>query len=362
MADKIKGTLNSIQILRGIAAVAVMLVHHQTFIPLSVDAPFGKIIPGASWGVDLFFLISGFIAAYTVSPIEIGTRAGANYLLRRLIRIIPLYYILTILSFGSDATAWLNSLKSMMFIPIGGEPGPAYGGAQLGQGWTLNYEMYFYLVVAVSFIFGKYKWFFSLTLLSSFVVLPFMLNTLPNNYLIHGFSFSSTYFSMITHPIIFEFFAGALLGMCYPLMGTITSRRETCLYICFIGFFLYNVYTPHWVGHGLQGWGFPCVLLLVAMLRLERSGFHFHNRVLLHLGACSYPIYLLHENVKNIFIKIAKHATHVFVMPDILLLALSVATTFIFAHYTHKIIEVRLSDWLKAKLLKNRLTGRASII
>ena len=362
MADKIKGTLNSIQILRGIAAVAVMLVHHQTFIPLSVDAPFGRIIPGGSWGVDLFFLISGFIAAYTVPVNGAGTWAGANYLLRRLIRIIPLYYILTILSFGSDATAWLNSVKSMLFIPIGGEYGPAYGGAQVGQGWTLNYEMYFYLVVAASFILGKYKWLFTFALISSIIGLPLMLNPLPNNYLIYGFSFSSSYFSMITHPIIFEFLAGSLLGMYYPRMSAISRRSETCLYLCFIGFFLYNVYAPHWVGHGLQGWGFPCLLLLVAMLKLERSGFRFHNRALLHLGACSYAIYLLHENIKNIFIKIAKHATHLFVMPDMLILILSLATTFAVAHYTHKIIEVRLSDWLKTRLLQKRLTAGASVI
>ncbi|MFK3910885.1 acyltransferase family protein [Enterobacter cancerogenus] len=362
MAEKNNDTLNSIQILRGIAAVAVMLVHHQAFIPLPANAPFGKIIPGGSWGVDLFFLISGFIAAYTVSPSSIGTRAGANYLLRRLIRILPLYYILTMLSFGSDATAWLHSLKSMLFIPIGGDYGPTYGGAQIGQGWTLNYEMYFYLVVAVSFVFGNYKWLFSITLISSVIGLPLMLNSLPENYLIYGFSFPSTYFSLITHPIVFEFLAGSLLGMYYPRMRVITSQSETCLYFCFVGIFLYNVYAPHWVGHGLQGWGFPCLLLLLAMLKLEKSGFRFNNRALLHLGACSYSIYLLHENIKNIFIKIAKHAAHLFVMPDILILVLSLATTFIVAHYTHKIIEVRLSDWLKTRLLQKRLTGGASVI
>jgi peptidoglycan/LPS O-acetylase OafA/YrhL len=347
----------SIQILRGIAAFAVVLVHHQSFIQLSADNPFGKVIPGCSWGVDLFFMISGFIAAYTVPVNGTGVHSGANYLLQRFIRILPLYYIITILSFGSDATAWINSLKSMLFIPIGGDVGPRYGGSQIGQGWTLNYEMYFYVVVATSFVFGRFKWVYSLSFILSIIVLPLIIQgSIPENYSIYGFSLSPTYFSMITHPVILEFLAGALLGLYYPRIKNSITYLDIALCLCGIGSFIYNIYNQRWVGHSIQGWGWSCFLLLVSVVKLEKCGFYIKNKILLHIGSCSYSIYILHENIKNIVIKLSKHFADLITLSGTTKLLLSLGTTLIIAHYTNKLIEIKLSHWLKIKLINNGST------
>lgn len=344
-----KKPVYSIQVMRGIAAVAVMLLHHNPFIAIPSGSFFAKVIPGASWGVDLFFMISGFIAAYTVNINASGHLAGMNYIARRFIRIIPLYYILTILSFGSDKTAWINSMKSLLFIPIGGAAGPAYGGAQIGQGWTLNYEIYFYLIVTASFLFGRLKWYFVFFAISGSVIFAYMLSAPHSSYLINGPSFSVAYLSLITHPIIFEFLFGVAVGLYYPRLSTQLKPLQLSLCIAGIVFFVYNAVTQRWVGHGLQGWGFPSAILLCAALKLEKCGFTLKNRHLLLLGTYSYSIYLLHENIKNILIKLSKHMDKTFHMPDLLILLLSIITTLLLSALTYKLIEVKLANWLKAK-------------
>jgi len=349
MENNSNTSIYSIQAMRGIAAVAVMLLHYNPFIAIPAGCFLGKVIPGASWGVDLFFLISGFIAAYTVNINASGLVAGASYIVRRFIRIIPLYYILTILSFGSDKTAWLNSMKSLLFIPLGGGVGPAYGGAQIGQGWTLNYELYFYLIVATSFLFGRLKWHFVFFVISVSITLACMLSAQDSSYLIHGPSFSVAYLSLITHPIIFEFLFGAAVGLYYPRLSTQLNLTQLSLCIAGIVFFVYNAVMQRWVGHGLQGWGFPSAMLLCAALKLEKCGFTLKNRHLLLLGTYSYSIYLLHENIKNIFIKLSKHMDKTFHMPDLLILLLSIITTLLLSVLTYKLIEVKLANWLKAK-------------
>jgi peptidoglycan/LPS O-acetylase OafA/YrhL len=356
MLAKAKNKIYSIQILRGIAACAVVMVHHQQYIQLSLDNPFKLVIPGASWGVDLFFLISGFIAAHSVLISDGGLSEGIYYFLNRLIRIIPLYYLITILSFGSDSVAWVKSLKSMLFIPIGGGDGPIYGGAQIGQGWTLNYEMYFYLVVAFSFLFGRLKWAFTMIVIAGLISLATMLTPLPDGYLIYGFRFSSTYISLVTHPIILEFLAGLLLGLHYSRMKETLSTTDVVLCFGGIGVFIYNAIVQRWTGHGLQGWGASCFLLLASVVKLEKGGLYIKNKFLIHLGACSYSIYLLHENIKNIFIKISKHlaASGVGAISNIMFIILSFGTTLILAHYTNKWVEVKLSGWLKTQVAKWR--------
>lgn len=348
-------TIYSLQALRGIAAIAVMLLHHQGFTGLSPDSVAGKLVAGGSWGVDLFFIISGFIAAYTIPRESSGLAAGIDYFANRLVRILPLYYIMTLSSFGKDHEAWIAGIKSLMFIPIGGiddgsnSLGPIYGGATIGQGWTLNYEMYFYLIAALSFLFGTKKWYATITFISAIVLLPLFLFDIPEQYLRYGFSLDSAYLSMVTHPIIFEFIAGAALGLLYPVLKTRLTAISLGLSISGVFLFLYNAITHTWAGHGINGYGFTSFLLVLSVLQLERAGYAIKSKVLLYLGGVSYSVYLLHMNIKNIFIKLFKHSVADISEYRIFLLILSISTTMLLAHFTHKYIEVYLTRYLKRK-------------
>lgn len=137
---KSNNQIDSIQLLRGIAAIYVVSEH----IPV-------KFFGDGCWGVDLFFIISSFIMCYVTE------KTGENFFLKRLIRIIPLYWIGTMGIFLITLVAphLLNTntvnivylLKSFLFIPF--QKGDAIV-PLLFQGWTLQYEIFFYIIFAIS--------------------------------------------------------------------------------------------------------------------------------------------------------------------------------------------------------------------
>jgi exopolysaccharide production protein ExoZ len=145
MADASGGTIRSIQIMRAMAATAVVYFHCN-----SPRGGFDFPQTGA-WGVDIFFVISGFIIART------ALRRRDNFLRIRIIRVVPLYLVATFLMAGvvlalpgqvnSSEVSPGGLLKSAFFIPyeMATRPGPI-----LEAGWTLNYEMFFYIVVALA--------------------------------------------------------------------------------------------------------------------------------------------------------------------------------------------------------------------
>jgi exopolysaccharide production protein ExoZ len=144
------GTYQSIQALRGIAAILVTLVHA---FERSLHSESAFRIGNA--GVDIFFIISGFIM-WTVTCRN--PPSATSFLRHRLIRLVPLYYLFTfalLLAWLAIPKAFPNMappsfahiMLSAAFIPHFDARG---GGLPvLGQGWTLNFEMFFYLLFAI---------------------------------------------------------------------------------------------------------------------------------------------------------------------------------------------------------------------
>lgn len=152
-----RSKLVGLQILRFVAAFAVVLFHVGSAYQIKWGYGSNVFAIGAA-GVDIFFVISGFIIAYTTD----ATRGAWHFCKRRLVRIVPLYWILTL---GIAAIALirpelLNStlvngetlFKSLFFIPF--EKGNGAIQPILFLGWTLNYEMFFYTVYAVCIALG----------------------------------------------------------------------------------------------------------------------------------------------------------------------------------------------------------------
>jgi exopolysaccharide production protein ExoZ len=141
----------SIQYLRAVAASVVVLQHASSSMPdTPIEAEFG------AWGVDLFFVISGFIMFHTTAG---GRGRPADFAVRRVVRIVPLYLILTTVAFAiavlapsltrTFSPAVADYVRSLLFVPFVNE---RTGTVQpvLGQGWTLNYEMFFYLLFTLA--------------------------------------------------------------------------------------------------------------------------------------------------------------------------------------------------------------------
>ncbi|PZN94338.1 MAG: acyltransferase, partial [Hyphomicrobiales bacterium] len=152
------------QVLRAIAAFMVAVHHIQA--DAAVVAPQGGLSPVwrdiLPWmaGVDIFFVISGFIMVHASG--ELFGRPGATrlFLERRIARIVPLYWAATtlFLLIGYVVPAALNSgapdlgqiMASYLFWPAVSTQGlvqPVYS-----LGWTLNYEMLFYVLFAAALV------------------------------------------------------------------------------------------------------------------------------------------------------------------------------------------------------------------
>lgn len=137
--------LSSIDILRAIAIFSVVMYHYSWFVH-----PFETTFLRRGYiGVELFFMVSGFLASYCTKNLPSSYRLPFDYLLSRGIRIIPAYFIVTL---GYLLTFYLMDLPrpsgktilySFMFIPNGELNGPSYGYPIVDVGWTLNYEFFF---------------------------------------------------------------------------------------------------------------------------------------------------------------------------------------------------------------------------
>lgn len=141
--------LGNLQVLRAVAALAVVLFHvletsvHQQR-PVQWLAPLSG---WGAWGVDLFFVLSGFVMVYTQQR---RPRTAGRFLADRLWRIVPLYWLLTL------AVVLLQALRPGLFhgaLADGRQVLASLGfvsGAWLGRppvlwlGWTLEWEMAFY--------------------------------------------------------------------------------------------------------------------------------------------------------------------------------------------------------------------------
>jgi len=205
-----------IQALRGVAASLVVLSHsldvlvEHGILPLWFR-PVGFSIGGL--GVSTFFVISGFIMT-TISYDDFGHAAKAiSFAKRRLIRIVPTYWIATFLAFTlyqmvpSQHPTILELAKSLTFIPYAtvslGDMQPV-----LKQGWTLNYEMFFYSIFTLALFLPRR---FGLTA----VFLAFI-GIVVGGSLFKPLSDSTpaqTVFTFLADPIILLFASGIVIGV-----------------------------------------------------------------------------------------------------------------------------------------------------
>jgi exopolysaccharide production protein ExoZ len=283
--------LASIQYLRGFAAVAVVVSHAANSL-LGHEGHLLDFDLGA-YGVDVFFVLSGFIMFYT--SFDLGMRPG-NFLVKRLIRIVPLYWILSTAmfamvvllprSFNRESPDLIAYLASILFIPHW-NPRSHNLEPLIGQGWTLNYEMFFYVLFALTlFIRSRY---------SAFLVLPVIALLVA---LGHQHPVESPAYLTYTDPLMLEFCLGIVVAAAFKSGNAHSSRRPVVLFAMLAAITAY-LYTFHADLHGLVSLrpmmiGIPCSLLVIAMVALERSGRLPKWSFLVLLGDASYSLYLVH--------------------------------------------------------------------
>lgn len=155
--------LSSVQVLRGLAAMLVLATHACVLVIASESAigpafvkDLGQLHLIGNSGVDLFFVISGFVMALSARRFR-GMRGAVEFLVMRFMRIAPLFYVICVplalnlaLRFGGAAEGQLGN--TLLFVPW--LDFDAYRGSVHPYGWTLAFEFVFYLVVAVPIMLG----------------------------------------------------------------------------------------------------------------------------------------------------------------------------------------------------------------
>ena len=151
--------IDVLQAFRGIAALTVLAWHSSILIVPGLQTGWQPLHPPSIMGVDLFFIISGVVMAVATT----GDKGAVRFFLDRLTRIWPAYFIATLAAVAVMPEAEVRSfgvfLQSMVFYfsEITFYP-PVLILPTLGVGWTLNYEMYFYVVFAASMLCGRWRW------------------------------------------------------------------------------------------------------------------------------------------------------------------------------------------------------------
>jgi exopolysaccharide production protein ExoZ len=279
------GQLVSLQYLRAVAAMMIVFTHGWDQLPWLKE----RIPDIAQSGVDLFFVISGFIMVYVTA--KAGSSA-VHFMKMRIVRIVPLYWLYTFATAGlilvaphlfkTSVFTVPHFIQSLFFIPHWG-PTDSLSPIIL-LGWTLNYEMFFYAVFAVAMALWV-AWRVPLALA--------MLLVLPILGLFINFD-GSAWGEFYSNEIILEFIFGMLLA---PLLLNGVLDRvgvPTGFALIAAGFIGLCIGGYHFETSRALFFGVPAALVVGGALCIEAARHVPRVQPFLLLGDASYSIYLAH--------------------------------------------------------------------
>lgn len=268
----------SIQHLRGLAALSVAVFHacQWSQLPFSIGAA----------GVDVFFVISGFVMWTVTAGREARPR---DFVKRRLIRVAPLYWLVTLVlvagalivpqRFPEVQPTVRHVLLSLLFVQHyspAGLPFPV-----LPPGWTLNYEAVFYLVFAAGLWLPERRRLAALTVALTALALA-------------GFVWPPAYV-MLLNPMFLQFLAGVWLAR-MAQKGLLPDRSFGWLLIG-AGVALFTIIELSRIDPDLwrpMVWGVPALMLAAGAVTVEADGGWPPIAGLRTLGDASYSLYLTH--------------------------------------------------------------------
>jgi len=281
--------IDSLQILRAFAAIFVIITHSGMTIPGYNIGDLGVI------GVDLFFVLSGFLMTYTFKE----SRVGLSFLKSRVLRIYPIYLAISapmiLVSFmkWDDSSKLSNLFHNITLIPA---LHTSYDRSNYVN-WTLMYEMYFYVFFAIASFLFKKKIKSSLACSAIIVLLMFIVKTRFEI----GYSgwFDTSAINILGNTIVLDFVVGSLWGCVYNKITFQTPKLMAYAMSTFIiamSLFL--------IRHNMKGGiDYQSSLFLnssipsffvVFIISLTHSGKSKIEKGLIYLGGASYSMYLSH--------------------------------------------------------------------
>jgi exopolysaccharide production protein ExoZ len=327
----------NIQALRAFAAYAVV-VHHILFSLRSYIAV-GRFFADPHFfatGVNVFFVISGFIMAMTTAR-EV---TPGEFLYRRIVRIVPIYWLLTALTLvpvvsgfvmfgqGHAGTDLGQAMTSFLFIPDIRPGSDVPLSPVLFVGWSLNFEMMFYAIFAAA-----------LTLRGDGRSNAVMIAILA--LWVAHLSFANPYVRWLGDDIILNFAVGIALWRLTPAI-----HRGLAIPLTLLGIVMLVAHDLTPLAAATAGAG----ILVLSAVAVERAGLHVGKGWLTAQGDASYSLYLIHPFVLQ---AIGELAVRTGVNETLAGLCITVVVMFaasvVIATMFHRLVERPITDMLRRR-------------
>ncbi|MDD1017375.1 acyltransferase [Pseudomonas sp. TNT2022 ID1025] len=282
-------------------------------------------------GVDLFFVISGFVIYLSSTGRKITPLMFSAH---RLARVAPAYWIFTLATAATIAfvpgmvpyTLFepMFLLKSLLFIPTQNPTGIGFF-PMMTVGWTLNYEMAFYAVFLISLFSPQ-----NLRLPALVVGIGLLYWLAPS---------LGGALEFYGNPIIFEFLLGVAIAWVYQ-RGWVGNIKPAIAWVatgCALGLIIYNGQVTH---HPIKS-GIPCAILVLCALSQERA--FPKSSLLTRLGDWSYSTYLCHILIICAMVK----AGSIFHLDPTVTLTGAILGIFIVSAFSFHVIEKPISSLVR---------------
>lgn len=300
-----------IQLLRGIAALLVVLLHFQPILRNEWPQA-AELMSHGQIGVDIFFVVSGFVI-YT-STANAKSRVASSFLIRRFFRVvIPAWAAMFLLA--CVIPPYLKDLFfGVLFMPPMNSHPPSYGYNFLLVTWTLTYELIFYFIFAVALstkIGRQYRGIFTTTLIVGAML---FVQTITGKYTIDAATAATVpdvgylpiqLVSLLGNPLFLEFVVGLGLAWMYENKLLLAYRRWI-LVLCILT--APTIIAFHYQdGNGLARSGFlACVIVTFALItqvyfyQLEKKELTNLLAFGVFFGEISYSLYLVHPIIRTV--------------------------------------------------------------
>lgn len=281
--------IESLQVIRAYAACLVAMCHiyNDGWLP-------GTLVDFGTFGVDLFFVLSGFIMCYTAKLSENKVHNAWYFMKRRVIRIFPIYLICAI-----PLIWWVTKAEgvkppyfyigNLLLLPSFTDD-PEYRMA-LPPGWTLVYEMLFYYLFSFFLLWSTERKKVCLSVFSALIIIVSLVNILGAQ----GPRLSWVNFSYIVGDYqVINFALGILLYFIYSKYKDRSIGLKTgvgvIILMSLISMIIMYAKLPHYISHPIPAFVIVSTILFV---RNDALGSAFWKKIIF-IGNASYSIYLTH--------------------------------------------------------------------
>ena len=300
-------TIDWLQALRGFAAVFVVVTHAGWTLtqPAHKELAWDYLAHGAL-GVDLFFVISGFIMYLTTQSCDGSRRYVADFGIKRFARIWPLFLVVSLIYLGM---AWMKAgtfpvayfadvASQLVFRPVSAKASEFFL-LPVDVAWTLCFEAYFYVVIAISLLSKKWRWWIVAALLAPGLVLhPLMQQDWNLSFYHQPAVGGSHYLALMVNPMVWEFVFGLFAGWLYTRDWSQPKRPlaiAMLLAACAAFVTIPETHTPTLYGPTIENGGLTVFAIFLLIALASKTIQLPVTRWLVWLGTISYSIYLTHK-------------------------------------------------------------------